>query len=612
MIASALALLVSVQEPLTAEETRDFMMKLARYVEENHLKKDPKSEQRGMTYEYFDTTRKGQVDQWVQGEGLDTMHDGAWFGIALVEASRATGDATYKEFLTQWTVPFYCKMLNHSDTLFSAKQDDVAPKGHKFGREHQLQEGEKGFVPYWWDDGASVSLERRRSKILQPDFSSTDRMAGKPNPNFVLDGWSHGSSNHLAQDLGVFVQQTWLLFRESDPKLAAELAEAAKNLYECRMRHHGHIPACDAAAALTNRDKDLMKRVPEIREGFPIKNHYGPCLVPPEPAKPQATPGFADDDEYEYYWGIARSGGELPKSLAFHLIYDAFTHPLLIRYYSDNAPVAPGMNRFDLHPFTFVGGKPSSYRSTREIPLGSRFGPQNMVVCGWALQAMKRHPGLWEERYAKQFSSDLRVRFSGVADSEPVMLGNVTLRLGSARNALLLSGTVGGERATIRVFAQPDAQGTFADLALQRDGSWTATNGAGDKLLATVIVKPAEGGCSFEAALPYTVAKDQKPWANGIEHARYTISVGDARRNVYLASGEADVERALRRELGEGLRTWRTIFVEKGYIPTGTGAGWVQFSDTGGYAHLLSAGAQWLEVLDGRRNWELHKVPRLE
>ena len=74
--------------PLSADETRDFMKRLAKYVEENHLKKDPKSEQKGMVYEYFDVKRKGQRDQWVQGEALDTMHDGAWFAAALVNASR--------------------------------------------------------------------------------------------------------------------------------------------------------------------------------------------------------------------------------------------------------------------------------------------------------------------------------------------------------------------------------------------------------------------------------------------------------------------------------------------------------------------------------------------
>jgi len=606
MILEALALVFAAQtQPLNADETRDFMKRLARYVEENHLKKDPQSEQKGMVYEYFDVKRKGQHDQWVQGEALDTMHDGAWFGAALVNASRATGDPYYKDLLTQSILPFYCKMLNHSDTLFHAKQDDVDAKGHRFGKEHQLQEGEKGFVPYWWDDGASVSLERRRSKKPQPEFSSTDRTIGKPNPNSALDGWSHGSSNHLAQDLGVLVQQAWLLVRESDPKLAAEVAEAAKNLQECRTRHgFPSIPACAAAAALTNGDKALMKRVPEPRE-FTFKNHYVPALAPPDASKTQAAPGFADDDEYEYYWGVARSNGELPRPLALKLVYDAFTHPMLFRYHSDPADVPPGVNRFDLHPFQFQGGKPTQYRSVKPIPTGSRFGPQNMIVCGWALQALKAYPGLWEERYVKQFAGDLRVGFAG--PSEAVTLGDLTLRLSSRRNALIVSGSTKAEKSSVRIYSQADGKGTWADVTVQ-NGAASAVNDAGDALKLEAKID----GSTFEVALPYTVVKDQKPWANGIEHFRYSIAVGDARRNFYLASSEEQVKAALTRELGEGLRTWRTVLDEKGYIPTGDGAGWSQFSDAGGCAHLISAAAQWLLILEGKRDWDVHKVPRLE
>ena len=43
-----------------------------------------------MVYEYFNTTRAGQFDQWIQGEALDTMHDGAWFAAALVNAAQTT------------------------------------------------------------------------------------------------------------------------------------------------------------------------------------------------------------------------------------------------------------------------------------------------------------------------------------------------------------------------------------------------------------------------------------------------------------------------------------------------------------------------------------------
>lgn len=585
--------------PLSAEETRDFMKRLAKYVEENHLKKDPRSEQRGMTYEYFDVQRKGRPDQWVQGEALDTMHDGAWFGAALVNAARATGDPYYKEFLTTWTLPFYLKMLNHSDTLFTAAQDDVAPKGNRFNKEHQLQPGEKGFVPYWWDDGASVSLERRRTKNLQPDFSATDRLTGKPNPTFALDGWSHGSSNHLAQDLGLFTQEAWLLLRESDPALAAEVAEAAKNLNDCRMRHHGPIPAVTASAAICTGDKALLKRVPE--PGGALRNHYTAALAPADPAKPQSAPGFADDQEYVYSWGIARSGGELPRALAFRLVYDAFTHPLLIRYHSDNADVPPGMGQFDLHPLNFVGGKPSPYRSVRDVPTGSRFGPQNMVVCGWALQALKAYPGLWEERIPR----DLRVRFDGTP-SEAVTLGAATVRLSSTRNALRLTGTATGD-VVLRVYGQPEAKGSFADLTVKKDGC-VATNDKGEALK----VESKMEGPTFDVTIPYTVVKDQKAWMNGIEHFRSSIACGETTRTFTLASTEAAVVEALTRELGEGLRTWRKVLDEKGYIPTGSGPSWSQFSDAGGYAHLLSAGAQWLIYIEGKRDWELHRIPRMD
>ena len=54
------------------------------------------------------------------------------------------------------------------------------------------------------------------------------------------------------------------------------------------------------------------------------------------------------------------------------------------------------------------------------------------------------------------------------------------------------------------------------------------------------------------------------------------------------------------------------IFKAKGYIPTGIGAGntgagfpWEELSDTGGYAHLITAASQWLFYLEGKRDWEV-------
>jgi hypothetical protein len=345
------------KEPMTVAEAAAFARKLADYVAAHHLKTDPNSPQKGMVYEYFDTTRKGQHDQWVQGEALDTMHDGAWLAAAMATAHRATGDRFYRDFLVRWQLPFYTKVLNNSDTLFNTKQVDVAEKGVRFDREHALQPGEKGFCPYWWDDGASVSLERRRVKDVRakPPFACTDLLAGMDNPQARLSGYSHGSSNHLAQDLGPMLMLGWLLLRDSDDpaerKLAAECALAAKNLHECRTRHgNAAIPAVVGPAALTNGDAALMKKLGGDPKLAAPSNHYTRFLSGvANPMQRHSTPGFMDDAEYTYYAQLARTGGKPTPEVLFKLIYDAYTEPMLFREYWWNYGWAPlGLNRFDL------------------------------------------------------------------------------------------------------------------------------------------------------------------------------------------------------------------------------------------------------------------------
>lgn len=599
---------------MTADETRAFMKRLAQFVFDNHMKRDAKSAQRGMIYEYFWVERKGQPDQFVQGEALDTMHDGAWFGAALVNAYRATGDKFYKEMLTQWMLPFYCKMLNHSDTLFSAKRNDAAPGAHTFNKEHALQEGEKGFVPYWWDDGGSVSLERRGKKQSLSPIQCMDFLAGKPNPEFLLSGYSHGSSNHMAQDLAVMLQQAWLLLKNSneprDKELAAEVAEAAKNLHECRMRHFNHIPMCCAAFGLTNGDATELKRIPE--QTWLPEDHYRRALYDFKPGERRALPGFADGQQYRYYFGTAKAGGQLPRTLAFKTVYDAFTEPMLYGYYSDDSAAPPGINRFDLHPMNVRDGRLEDYRSDRKgpfkgpRPIGSRMGPQNMICCGWALQALRANPGLWEERYQREFAKDLRVFFDG--DPARVELGGLKLALRSTRLALELD-CESKCGAVIKVFSRPDGQGSHAVVTVKPDGSATAANDKGEPLCA-------QSRAAFRFSLPYTVAKEQTAaWANGVEHGRYSIQVGDSTRNFYLASSELQAVKELERELGGGLRTWEGIFNAKGYIPTGLGCHtilpgvtWDKFSDSGGYAHLLSAAAQWLMYLEKKSDWDAQRV----
>jgi len=609
-------------DAMPAEEVKTFMKELAHYVEEYHLKKDDSSPQMGMVYEYMDTSRIGEIGQWIQGEALDTMHDGAWYAAAMSQAYRATGDEYYFDFLQKYQIPFYTKVLNHSDTLFKDGLDDgkVSPvKRGIFQRSHRYT-GEKGFCPYFWDDGSSVSLEADLRREGGHPYECVDYylLEGKSNPFFRLNGFSLGCSNHMAQDLAVMLMQVWLVTRNP------EVAEAAKNLQESRMLHHGHIPMVDAAAALTNNNVELMNHVSAVTKWEP-SNHYTRLLYNYAGDETVHIPGFADDQEYNYYYTIAKEAGRLNRAIAMQMIYDAFTHPMLIRYCSDNKEVPPGMNRFDLAVFCGKNGKMVSYRSDRDGPMGSRFGPQNMVVCGWGLQALEAYPGIWEERYHQQFAADLLVRCisdssrpDGNTDngySEPVELSGVKISLASDHNSLYLLGKVDGNTAEIAFYSLPDSAGTYALLTMKADGTVTAENGAGEALVHEAEIVFGDGGFNFEVRLPYTILKAQKEWANGIEHGRYSLRVGEAVRNFYLLSTEQQAKESLLKELVGGLRTWQQIFKEKGYIPTGIDAGpvadteWDNLSDVGGYAHLIAAASQYLLYLDGKFDWQENSIP---
>src|SRR5262245_7885505 len=55
---------------MTAAEAKVFMKRLAQYVSDHHLKKDARSPQRGMIYEYYWVAQEGTQQQWIQGEAL--------------------------------------------------------------------------------------------------------------------------------------------------------------------------------------------------------------------------------------------------------------------------------------------------------------------------------------------------------------------------------------------------------------------------------------------------------------------------------------------------------------------------------------------------------------
>jgi len=90
-------------------------------------------------------------------------------------------------------------------------------------------------------------------------------------------------------------------------------------------------------------------------------------------------------------------------------------------------------------------------------------------------------------------------------------------------------------------------------------------------------------------ALP---AAEPPPWADAYRQGPMT----------------ADQTRAFARQLGG------VIFDNLRYIPCGINSWgfWDRVSDSGGYAHLVSAAAQWLLYLDRKNDWELHNYPAWE
>jgi hypothetical protein len=607
--------------PMTEKEAEAFIARLLDFVEKHHLKTAEKSPQRGMVYEYFDVQRRGEFDQWVQGEALDTMHDGAWLAIALVHAARATGQPRYRRFLTQWQLPFYARMLNHSNTLFKSTPLAVDDKGVRFGREHQLQAPEKGFVPYWWDDGASVSLERRqKGRWKGPPFACTDHFAGKDNPQARLSGYSHGSSNHLAQDLGPMLLLGWLLLREStdahEQALARDLVSAAKHLAECRARHGAPtIPAVIGPAGRLQNDASLLAKVSGPNPKLPPNNHYVRLLSDLGGERRHSAAGFADDTQYLYYAMLAKHGAAMPREVRFRIAYDALTEPMLYRFWSDNAPVPAGINRFDLSGFLQgKGGRLESYRSDKTGPIGSRMGPQSLVLCGWAAQMLRAEPDFYDEQVRALFPRLPIVPMTREAEArtKPTALEvkGLKLHLHSQPEALHLSGQLPGETLELQLSlgGHEKAAAAHAVLTLKGDGSLQIRNHRGDALRHEG--KIGDKG-HFSVTLPYTIRKGQGLWGNGYELSCGRVTHAGATVEFVVASSGAQVRASLERELAGGLRTWEAIFDTLGYLPTGLGAGsWDRFSDSGGYAHLISAASQYLLVQSKRSDAALHAVPR--
>src|SRR5581483_1501902 len=221
-----------------------------------------------------------------------------------------------------------------------------------------------------------------------------------------------------------------------------------------------------------------------------------------------------------------------------------------------------------------------------------------MICEGWALQILREHPGIWEERYRREFGNMVRVEIHDPAPGAerpvrwaPVKLESADVEVSARRYALVLRVRRQAAAGEITVHVRPDGKGSSAVVRYRGDQDVQVTNDRGEPLFYRRFDAGPEGG--FVLFLPYAVVKQQKAWGNGIEHGVCSLRAGAQTVNLYLASPEAQVRDWLAYDLGMGLRTWEGIFRSQGYVPTGIGAGdWDRYSDSGGYAHLLSAASQ--------------------
>ena len=470
-------------------DLKAFARQLTQYVLDHHLKQDPNSPQVGMVYEYYDVDRK----LWVQGEALDTMHDGAWLANALVQMRRATGDEYYLQPLQQHIMPFYQKVLIHSDELFT----DLAGAWSD-GRDWQNPQPEKGFCPYFWDDGASVSLEQRR------------RETGKPNPAMRLDGYSHGTSNHMAQDLAVMLGMHWLLTRDEQTALAA------KYLDESRRRHFGVVHAVSIAAAAANNDLEELERLADWRKGFEWNGPRGEYYDALFKGQERQAPGFLDGQSYGYHSAVlTQRYRPFDARYAKGFVYDTYANILLRDLWYDDAPPTPGIARFDLAGMALKGGRFEFYHSDRpDYPVGSRMGPMLIWASAIGLQMLGEFPGAWDE-FTAAAEGDYEVpmllqRPTLTAHppdfGPPIAVGDLRLHLASTPRELYVHIQLPqGAQAALAIEPLPPAAGEAARISVAPDGAVTATGADGRGLLRETVLSGEYGGSRIVLIqLPYT------------------------------------------------------------------------------------------------------------
>ncbi|MBI5396250.1 MAG: hypothetical protein HZA91_13220 [Verrucomicrobia bacterium] len=558
IVIASLPWMAAAADPWTPAELRAFAHDLSDYVTVHHIRRDTASPLAGMVYRWY----RPSDGRWLLDPRANMLGDGVSFATALALFHRATRDPEPLAALKNHVLPFFTRALTRSDEFFKTS---------------------KGICPFWWDDGASLSLA---------DGAPLKGFPAPPKP----------TSNALAADLAAMFMTAGMVVDDTDLTLAA-----AYLLNGDRAHYDAAEPplALGLAAGVIADDAPLRVRCLPQRRWQTYDGPAGHAVFDALAAGKAGDVWGANADALrEYLIAVALQPFQpMREEFAKHFIYAAYSSLRLADLWHDDAPAQAGLGLPET-ALPKVGAKLEFYASdARDLPRAPRLGPRMLCNAAITLQLLGAFPDAWESWRNANHPADTRVS----EKIAPIVAdGSALMEMGWTPSSLVLR--TRGPRSL--AFAPlPPATGLRATVTIDASGRAAALAEDGAPLQLAFAPQP-DGRVEIE--IPFTVAKQQKRWLNAAEECRWTLSVdGGAPRNLIFLSTPDAVRARLAVEVADGLRFWQKQFREFGCVPAASLPGkgreiaGAELSDAAGCAHLLAAIAEYLAWLNNERDWEL-------
>ncbi|MBI2443338.1 MAG: carbohydrate binding domain-containing protein, partial [Candidatus Levybacteria bacterium] len=532
--------------------------------------------------------------------------------------------------LSNYTLTFYPTILNNSDKYFVLGLPagvGVVSSLSAIPRpiDYPNNPVSKGIPDYLYDDGESKTFDGSSSYI----------------------GYRTGkyTSLHMQVDVAQMLASTALLTNRSDVKLALKnLALGNAIAYGDEAGGHPAVETKLFALKLNPGDTELTSKftlpgvLPSGSFSDPNNPPFGKSLAYSTLYlnTPVSYGSHLDGPVWTYYrWLLDQDRKPLDDVFAKQIISTAYANIVVDQLWYGTARRQPGLNDFD-SSLTNVSEKFSPYYADDlNHPKGSRYGNQVMLFAAAGLQLLKAFPNAWTKFRDTCCTADLPVEIrwtypniDGTVDttgySNTILLDtDVTARLGSSIDTLyLFVDRPSGKNVPLTIYARADGTTLGGTITIDSTGNVTAKGRNGtDDLIVTKATGAANGREQIELAIPYTVVKAQKPWANAVDDSRLSIKGANGQlKTLFSLSSPETVKAIFEKELIEGLRFWEFVLTDWKMIPAGfypqdgKNGLWSGnkspdgFSDTGGYAGVINAAAMYKEYLDGQNDWDLYKT----